>query len=94
MVCRSMCMLVTPCITSVLCLVGTTCITHSDVVTCTIVMGCFLQILECVAINLTLIYAMLAYSSIKQRDFSTVYVSQDHAPAHPHIHDVYPQCWG
>ena len=34
------------------------------------------QILQCVAMNLTLIYALLAYSSIKQRDFTRgVYVS-------------------
>ena len=37
---------------------------------------CILQILECVAVNLTLIYALLAYSAIKQKDFSTVYVSE------------------
>ena len=34
-----------------------------------------LQILQCVTMNLTLLYALLAYSSIKQRDFSGVYVS-------------------
>ena len=33
-----------------------------------------MQILQCVAMNVTLIYALLAYSSIKQRDFSGVYV--------------------
>ena len=33
------------------------------------------KILQCVAMNVTLIYAFLAYSSIKQRDFSGVYVS-------------------
>ena len=33
------------------------------------------QILQCVAMNLTLLYALLAYSSIKQKDFSGVYVS-------------------
>ena len=34
----------------------------------------YLQILECVAVNLTLVYALLAYSEIKQKDFSSVYV--------------------
>ena len=34
-----------------------------------------LQILECVTINLALVYALLAYVAIKQKDFSTVYVS-------------------
>ena len=34
-----------------------------------------MQILQCVAMNVTLIYSLLAYSSIKQRDFSGVYVS-------------------
>ena len=33
------------------------------------------QILQCVAMNVTLIYSLLAYSSIKQRHFSGVYVS-------------------
>lgn len=33
------------------------------------------QILQCVAMNLTLIYSLLAYSSIRQRDFSGLYVS-------------------
>lgn len=33
------------------------------------------QILECVTVNLTLLYALLAYSSLKQRDFRGVYVS-------------------
>ena len=37
-----------------------------------------IQILECVAVNLTLIYALLAHSAIKQKDFSTVYVSKLH----------------
>ncbi|CAI8021527.1 hypothetical protein GBAR_LOCUS12752, partial [Geodia barretti] len=32
--------------------------------------------LQCVAMNVTLIYALLAYFSIKQRDFSSVYVMQ------------------
>ena len=32
------------------------------------------QILECVAVNLTLVYALLAYSGIKKKDFSNVYV--------------------
>ena len=37
------------------------------------------QILECVAVNLTLVYALLAYSGIKKKDFSNVYV---HTEAH------------
>ena len=35
----------------------------------------FIQVFQCVAMNVTLIYSLLAYSSIKQRDFSGVYVS-------------------
>ena len=38
-----------------------------------------IQTLQCVAMNVTLIYALLAYSSIKQRDFSGVYVGHFHA---------------
>ena len=34
------------------------------------------QILQCVAMNVTLLYSLLAYSSIKQKDFSGVYVGQ------------------
>ncbi|CAI8022378.1 hypothetical protein GBAR_LOCUS13152 [Geodia barretti] len=37
---------------------------------------CMTVILQCVAMNVTLIYALLAYSSIKQRDFSGVYMVQ------------------
>ncbi len=33
-----------------------------------------MQILECVAVNLTILYALLAYSNIKQKDFNNVYV--------------------
>ena len=33
------------------------------------------QIMECVVVNLTIVYALLAYSSIKQKDFNNVYVS-------------------
>ena len=36
---------------------------------------CLFQVLQCVAMNVTLIYSLLAYSSIRQRDFSGVYVS-------------------
>ena len=40
-------------------------------------MGHFLrQILQCVAMNVTLIYALLVYSSIKQKDNRGVYVSK------------------
>ena len=31
--------------------------------------------MECVVVNLTLVYALLAYSNIKQKDFNNVYVS-------------------
>ena len=48
------------------------------------------QILQCVAMNLTLIYSLLAYSSIRQRDFSGLYVSPLHACVlacvHVHVH--------
>lgn len=33
-----------------------------------------LQILECITVNLTLVYALLAYSSIHQKDFNTLLV--------------------
>ena len=36
-----------------------------------------MQIMECITVNMTCVYAMLAYSSIKQKDFSNVYVSKD-----------------
>ena len=34
-----------------------------------------MQIVECVTVNLTCVYALMAYSSVKQKDFSNIYVS-------------------
>ncbi|CAI8022129.1 hypothetical protein GBAR_LOCUS13015 [Geodia barretti] len=41
--------------------------------------NCMTVIFQCVAMNVTLIYALLAYSSIKQRDFSGVYMLRERA---------------
>ena len=51
------------------------CIHIAIVFTWTHIQSITSQILQCVTMNLTLLYALLAYSSIKQRDFSGVYVS-------------------
>ena len=37
-----------------------------------------LQILECVSVNLTLVYALLAYSSLKQKSFIGILVSPNY----------------
>jgi hypothetical protein len=39
--------------------------------------NCMTVIFQCVAMNVTLIYALLAYSSIKQRDFTGVYMLRE-----------------
>jgi hypothetical protein len=46
--------------------------------------NCMTVILQCIAMNVTLIYALLAYSSIKQRDFSGVYMVQQR-PGSVHV---------
>ncbi|CAI8027048.1 hypothetical protein GBAR_LOCUS15487 [Geodia barretti] len=46
--------------------------------------NCMTVILQCIAMNVTLIYALLAYSSIKQRDFSGFYMVQQR-PGSVHV---------